>query len=43
MKRLDGITEAMDVNLGKFWEMVRDTEPWCAESMESQSQTQLGN
>ena len=24
IRRLDGITEAMDMNLGKLWEMVRD-------------------
>ena len=28
MRRLDGITDAMDMNLGKFWEMVRDREIW---------------
>ena len=22
--------DAMDLNLGKFWEMVRDREAWCA-------------
>ena len=26
MRRLDGITDAMDVNLGKLREMVRDRE-----------------
>ena len=26
VKHLDGLTDAMDVNLGKLWEMVRDRE-----------------
>ena len=28
MRWLDGITDAKDMNLGKFWKMVRDREAW---------------
>ena len=28
---LDGITDAMDMNLGELQEMVRDSKTWCAE------------
>ena len=27
---MDGITDSMDVNLGKLWDMVRDEEAWRA-------------
>ena len=41
---LNGITDAMDMNLGKLWDMVMDREAWhAAVHGVTKRQTQLGD
>ena len=44
MRWMDGITDAMNMNLGKLWKMVRDREAWpAAVHGVPKSQTRLSN
>ena len=44
MRRLDGITNSIDLSLSKVLKMVKDREAWCATIHEvTKSRTRLSN
>ena len=44
IRKLDGITDSIDMSLSNFWKIVKDREPWCAAVHEvGKSWIQLSN
>ena len=42
MRWLDGITDSMDMNLSKLWEIVEDVDVWSIEVLQSMGSQRVG-